>query len=62
MSRPGTARIVGRDRPHRPIHTQDYYDAVADDLRYAANADDARAILRDIRQQVLSGEYKGLRK
>ena len=47
---------------HRPIHTRDYYDAVADDLRYAANAEDARAILRDIRQQVLSGEYKGLRR
>jgi hypothetical protein len=47
---------------HRPIHTRTYYDEVARDLRSAADADDARAILRDIRQQVLSGEYKGLQR
>jgi A nuclease family of the HNH/ENDO VII superfamily with conserved AHH len=47
---------------HRPIHTQPYYDRVALDLADATNADEARAILRDIRQQVLSGEYKGLQR
>jgi HNH/ENDO VII superfamily nuclease len=47
---------------HRPIHTIRYYDQVAFDLKDAVSAEDARAILRDIGQQILSGEYKGLPK
>lgn len=47
---------------HRPIHTQPYYNRVAFELQSATNADEARAILRDIRQQILSGEFKGLRR
>ena len=47
---------------HRPIHTQRYYEEVAFDLQSATNADEARAILRDIRQQVLAGQYKGLQR